>query len=85
MSNFIDLVAVTRDPFYAEKTDIFEAPYCKLSVGDEVETEFGRGTVVDIVNVWRESNLYNFITRHSNFHRVKSIIEPLNYEEDENV
>lgn len=84
MTNYFDLVAVQYDEFYSNETAIYKAPEYALTVGDEVETDFGRGTVVDVFHVWSGDPLFKFIYKYRRLHKVKSVLKKLDYEDEKN-
>lgn len=85
MTTYFDLVAVQYDEFYSNETAIYKAPEYALKVGDVVETDFGRGTVVEVRNVWAGDPLFKFIYKYRKLHKVNSVLQKLKYEEEKNV
>lgn len=80
MSKMFDLVAVKYDEFYNNEVSIYEAPKFELFVGDEVETDFGRGTVVDVYDGKADEPLFKFIHKYRKLHRVRSVLRKLEYD-----
>ena len=61
--------------------EICKAPPMKLSVGDEVETAFGRGIVEETFYVCEDDKLLKFFLRHAEIEPVIAVINKIIFEE----
>lgn len=78
----IDIVAVS----YSDgMTELCFAPYLELKVGDTVETEWDRGTVVEVEHTYDTDGIYLMLRRRTKLRKVISKMVTLVYEETEDV
>lgn len=75
--DYIDLVLINYD--YGGKELCF-APLSAVNVDDIVESEFGRGTVVDVVTCDKSNKIYHIADKAFHIRPVLSIINPIKYE-----
>lgn len=75
--NYIDLVLINYDHGGKE---LCYAPLSAVNVDDIVESEFGRGTVVDVVTCDKSNSILRIVENAFLVRPVLSIINPIKYE-----
>ena len=58
------------------------APYLSISTGDEVETDFFRGKVIDTESILTDDHLWLMLNQCMRVDRVNAVIKELKYEEE---
>lgn len=79
MPKWIDLVCIQYE---SGGKEICTAPFGQLSAGDEVETGFDRGVVLEIESTSTGDSLYKFLRKYRNINPVKSVIKKLEVVDD---
>lgn len=74
----VNLVSVNHG---AEGTELCTAPTGAVKPGDTVETDWGRGVIEATVFTYYGDELFDFIRKHVQIHKVRAIIKFLEEEE----
>lgn len=77
---YIELVLVVYDNNNGK--ELCYAPLAKVEENDIVETEWGRGTAVDVVTCQKDSSVYSIVNKALRIRPVLSIIKPIDYGEE---
>lgn len=63
-------------------SELCVAPYCELFAGDEVMTEFGIGTVGEIIHTTDDNSVFQLVAKYFQPKKVLKKLVPLKFDDD---
>ena len=67
---------------YGNGKSLCWAPYASVFVGDEVETDFCRGTVIQAENILASGELWKMLNECMKVDRVNAVIRKIDYKDE---
>lgn len=76
----IDLAVVTHTDTVFNTKEIAYAPYGQITVGAEVFTSTGLGTVVECLYTYEEDDVFRFFKKNTKIVPILSVVKKIHYE-----